>query len=138
MGGGAPPPPPPLVDECSANSDPSVSCKIISIEGELYKKSETEGKIKVHWLAGCCQPIANCWDPTLDQKVTTKVRHVTNWGDVWQEKTHTFSGASGSGDDWFDVSIHITTVRYECYGIVECYCEAFIGSTSTMCKLYPP
>lgn len=131
---------PQLVDECSA-SNVTEPCRQITIKGELYKESETSGKIKINWSAICCWPPTGdegCGYPTLSQKVTIKIRTVTNWGDYWQEKTHTFSGASGSGDDWFDVEIHITTIRYECHGIVECHCGAFNGSASTMCKLSPP
>lgn len=138
MGGGAPPPP--LVDECSA-SNVQERCRQITIKGELYKESETIGKIKVHWSGMCCWPPTGdegCGYPTLDQKVTIKVKTQYTLGDVWQEKTHTFSGASGSGDDWFDVEIDPTVWNYECHGIVECHCGAFLGSASTMCTLSPP
>ncbi|RZN15312.1 MAG: hypothetical protein EF812_02890 [Methanosarcinales archaeon] len=99
------------------------ACKYIKIEATL-----DGGQLKVHWYAACCTPIAECgtaWGYT--QHVTIKVKT----GGQWQEKTHTFGGATGSGDDYFNVG----EGPHSCYGIVECHCFAFIGTTSASCTV---
>lgn len=122
---------------CQDSSDASIICKYIEIKATLYKSSE---QIKVHWYAACCMPdIDKCGSALFQtQKVTVKVcQHRSDNSVVCEEKTHTYSGAQGSGDDFFDVDVGPDINKYSCCGTVECYCFAFTGSTYTSCDLYP-